>query len=473
MTTPVIIALPQSDFLDLLDRLLPASYLDPLKETGASGYELLQAYGAMAARASIAVQHLGEDSYIGSATGGSFATGTVQLYRDRPAPAGDLIAGQIGTTASIVAGAPVGQARVTGLTGMTAASVGRFLVMANTAFVVNTGGFKIMGLNSPTSVDVRNAVAVVPDTNNGAIAWQEEYRDLVVKAGSVVTTSNGGRDYVTQADVPFAADDLGPFDVAVTAVAAGYEWNVPGQVTAGDGSLLEGDIDTMRRLVEDPHMLDLAIKVRNVAATSGGRDGALDSLGSDRGIERLAGELDTIYRRRVRQLPDTISPNAVLRAVTDALAPYGASFKFIETFHLTYQTCFDAPSAVIAGSLFDPDLFCYDDPRDPDVFRNRWLSENDYRGAFIVVVDNVQPLLDLGMIMDDNAPHDPADYASIQSGGTRSYSAWDAPASFAFGTVGAWGGDDYRKNSFYLGLYDILRAIKAAGVGSAVELKGE
>ena len=360
-----------------------------------------------------------------------------------------------------------------GLTGMTAASVGRFLVLANTAFVPNTGGFKIMGFNSPTSVDVRNAVAVIPDTNNGAIAWQEEYRDLLVKAGSIVTTSNGGRDFVTQVDVPFAADDLGPFDVAVTAVAVGYEWNVPGQVIAGDGSVLEGDIDTVRKLVEDPHMLDLEIKVRNVAPTSGGRDGALDSLGSDRGIERLDGEVDTTYRRRVRQLPDTISPNAVIRAVTDALAPYGASFKFIETFDVTYQTCYDAPSATITGSAYNPDLFCYDDPRDPDIFRNRWLSENDYRGAFIVVVDNVQPLRDLGMILDDNVPHDPMDYVSSLSGGTRSYSAWDAPASFTFGTVGAWGGDDYRKNSFYLGLYDILRAIKAAGVGSTVELKGE
>lgn len=77
---PPLPELSQQDVLDLFDRLLPDHYLAPLKSPG-PGYEYLQAVAEMVARVSSAVQHIGTGSYIRSATGGSYATATIEFYR--------------------------------------------------------------------------------------------------------------------------------------------------------------------------------------------------------------------------------------------------------------------------------------------------------------------------------------------------------------------------------------------------------
>jgi hypothetical protein len=82
-------------------------------------------------------------------------------------------AGQTGAAASIVAGAAAGEMRVTGVTGMTAESVGRFLTITGAASGGNNGTFLISVFTGATSIDVVNAAAVIPDGNNGAISWTE------------------------------------------------------------------------------------------------------------------------------------------------------------------------------------------------------------------------------------------------------------------------------------------------------------
>lgn len=77
---PPLPSYTQADILALFERLLPASYLAPIKSPG-PGYEYLQAVGQMAARASEAIGHVGTGQYIRSATGGTFSVGTVELYR--------------------------------------------------------------------------------------------------------------------------------------------------------------------------------------------------------------------------------------------------------------------------------------------------------------------------------------------------------------------------------------------------------
>src|SRR5512144_1017535 len=62
--------LSQADFLALIDRLLPLSYLDPLKNVG-PGYELYKATAKLFERASIAVGRLECEQFILSATGGA------------------------------------------------------------------------------------------------------------------------------------------------------------------------------------------------------------------------------------------------------------------------------------------------------------------------------------------------------------------------------------------------------------------
>lgn len=320
--------------------------------------------------------------------------------------------------------------------------------------------------------------AQISTADDGALATGqvELYRplpivgDVVVKAGTVVTTSQGGRDFVTLTDVTFLAASVGPFTVAVEAVVKGYEWNVPGQVMAADGTVLPGDIDTIKTLVEDPPLLDLSIKVRQIAPTTGGEDASLDSLGADRGTPRLAGESLDAYRNRIRQLPDTISPMAIYRTVLGILQPVFAPFSIIETFDIRYQTCWDGPSDAIPGSAYDPNLFCYDDARAG--FRGRWMDMNDYRGGLIVVVDPIQPLLDLGMLWDDTALT-PLQLVSPITGGLRSTCAYDVPSTFSITPQGAYDGLDYSLNSLYKSLYDTLQSTKPAGVSAAVELMGE
>lgn len=76
-----------------------------------------------------------------------------------------------GAAASITSGAPAGQMRLTGLTGMLATDVGQFLTISGAAAGGNNGTFQISTYASATSVDVYNANATIPDTNNGALAW--------------------------------------------------------------------------------------------------------------------------------------------------------------------------------------------------------------------------------------------------------------------------------------------------------------
>ena len=80
--------------------------------------------------------------------------------------------GQFGAAANVIAGAPGGQKRVSGLTGMSAASVGRYLHIINSGD--NDGSFLIVTFIDANTVDVVDASpGTIPDTNNGFIDWVE------------------------------------------------------------------------------------------------------------------------------------------------------------------------------------------------------------------------------------------------------------------------------------------------------------
>lgn len=470
---PPVIAQTQADFLALFDRILPASYLDPIKQVG-PGYELLQAYAKIAEALSNSVQIAGSDLQASTASDGAFATGTVQLSRPQPASSGQQLPGQAGNTASIVTGAAGGNMRVSGLSGMSANSVGHYLVLSNTFYVQNTGGFLITAFVNNTTVDVANASAVIPDLADGAISWSEQNWVVTVKAGTVVSASIGGQQFVTTADVVFNPTDVGPFDVAVQAVAFGYEYNVPGKFTAANGfDVIPGAIDTVTTLIEEPALGDISIQVSQNTATSGGADSALDAIGNDRGIVRQPGEAADRYRARLRTLPDTVSPNAVIRTVRALTYPIGIGFSHIETWQVSYQSCYDSPSVEFPNTDFDPNLFVYDDPRPTLPFNNRWLDENDYRGGIIVVVGAAQPLADVGMAYDDTALN-VQDLQSPLSHGARACCAYDVPSDLGFGFLqGGYDGFDLPRQALYKGLYDLLQAIKAGGVSSVLELAGQ
>lgn len=296
---------------------------------------------------------------------------------------------------------------------------------------------------------------------------------VVIKAGTIFTTSRAGRDFKLLEDVTFLSSDLGPFTANVEAVAAGYEWNVLGEVVTADGTTLPGEIDTIKDLIEDPQLGDLTFQIRQIASTTGGRDAAIDQLGEDRGISRNTNESDSNYRARVSLLPDTVSIDAVSRLALQTMEPLKSSFVIIETWDIAYQTCYDGPPTTISGSAYNPNLFIYDDPdTDAVPYRNRWLDEIDHRGGCIVVVENTQPIADSSMILDDTAMNANELHSGV-TGGNRALSAFDIPVDVGFGyQLGCFDGYDAPKQAAYKSLYDSLQTIKAAGCSAAIALRG-
>jgi len=314
---------------------------------------------------------------------------------------------------------------------------------------------------------------------------------VTVKAGTVVRTSVGGRQYVVTGDVAFGALDLGPLDASVVAVARGWEWNVPGALTTARGEVVAGSVDTIELPLLDPPFGDTTFVVSQAADITGGAGAMLDALGADRGVPRASPtEPDPSYRKRIRQLPDVVSPDAIVRQVNAFVRPFVPTFdarvEFVETWDVRYQTCWfgppvlegglaaDQPRAIPTTSGFNPDLFCYDDPRQPTDYptiRDRWLGEDDFRGAFFVVVPNLPAMTDVGMAYDDTA-QGPADL--VTSVGKRAVGAYDVPVGLISTELqGGYDGFDLGKQAFYLGLYNLLQDIKAGGIFATLELAGQ
>jgi len=304
---------------------------------------------------------------------------------------------------------------------------------------------------------------------------------VVVKAGSVVTCSVGGQDFVTLLDSEFTGAALGPLTIGIVAIASGYEWNVRGERTAANGETLAGEIDTFKRLVTDPPYGDPTIYVEQVLDTSGGEAAVLDGLGSDRGLTRKVGETAEQFRLRLHTLPDVVSPGAIKRVCHALLDPLGIGFQFIETGDIVYQTCWDAPSTNVGTPTFqaapptnlayDETLFAYDDNRDTtSPFRNRWLDEVEKRGAFIIVLETVT-LNDLGLAYDDPGMV-PLDFRAAVTGFGRGTPAFDITSAIQAAApvyTAAYDGFDLGYDAASAALWQVLQEIKAGGVIAILE----
>jgi len=408
---PLIVAFTQGDLLALFDRLLPEDYVGDLKDPG-PGYELLQAFAAIAVRASQAAANTDKQMVILTATGGALAAGFEVFSRQDPP----------------------GALRVT------------------------------------------------------------------LRAGTEVTTSRGDRRFTTTVDQLFDVPDgtVKTVTAPIVAQAYGYEYNLPGQVTAADGEVLPGEIDTIRRLLaftsDGQPVIDDNTSCQQVDPTTGGQPAGLDELGGDRGILRRPGESDLSYRIRVRALPDNLTPGAIRRALTSYFTPYlGDTADFIESFEMRLQTVWNAPTHAIPGADSQYDeaasntfVWYTADPASPGYvgnfpaspFGNRWLSLATVVACFIVVVPVLGCFHDTGFAWNDTAVG-PVE-TSPDTGGDRAIGAWlgkDVPLAAAqLDAVGfrqgCWNGSDPSKDSVYKGLFDLLQALKVAGVLVDVELDG-
>lgn len=86
-----------------------------------------------------------------------------------------------GALASIASAVP-GFFTLSGVTGMTALSVGQFVIISGSAYAGNNGTFRITAFNSATSVEIANQFGVGPDANNGSILWAKPDPFIVANA---------------------------------------------------------------------------------------------------------------------------------------------------------------------------------------------------------------------------------------------------------------------------------------------------
>lgn len=387
---PPLVSFSQQDFIDLVERLLPSDYWQPLISPG-PGFEIYRAQAAIGARASLAIGNFQQAAFILSAPDGGLATAAVLFSR--------------------------------------------------------------------------------PTATAGAVT---------IKAGTVVQSTTYGRQFQLLFDVVFGAGDLS-MPGTVQALFPGEQWNVKGPYQTAGGQKVPGEIVTVVNWILSPAYGDTTLTVAQTADASGGVSSVLNQQGADRGFTRRPGEVAAVFRQRIRTLPDTVSPSAIRNAIAFFSANYpGTTWDFIETWQPTYQEAFDCPSpnsttptylASIPGTI-NTTLFVYDDPRPAyPPFRNRWLSEDDYRGAFIVTVPNLAAIRDLGMAYDDTA-ETPA--ALLTANGARAVNAYDVPqTNFASELQGAYDGMDYAKAAVYVGLFQSLESIKAGGVLVEIVLQGQ
>lgn len=384
---PALTPFSQQDILDLFDRILPQHYLAPLKDPG-PGYEYLQGVAKLTARVSEAIAHIGTGNYVLTATGGSFATATVEFFR---------------TTAI--------------------------------------------------------------------------YGPITVLAGTRVRTEEGFV-YITQANAVFGAGDLGPHAVTVRSLQKSWLYNIAGPFTRPNGEVVPGAINKISAPLMNPPFGDPTMQVRQTTNATGGMAAMLDALGQDKGIARQPGETDDQYRPRIVFLPQTVTPNALEGATADflrpLLEPLGLTYAYFETWSARYQTAYDFPANITLtdpytlsppppGSTFNGNVFVYDDPRPLPWVSNRYLDDNDYRGAIAIFVPKLPCVADFGMAFDLTLMNANAFKTPVGALGLTSY---DVPSSGIPASVleGAFDGADLQQQALYGGLGAVLEKIKAAGV---------
>lgn len=290
-----------------------------------------------------------------------------------------------------------------------------------------------------------------------------------VLAGTIVKCSGGGQAFRTLTDAVFGALDL-EITVDAIAIGYGYEWNIKGVYTAPNGDTAPGELDTVVLPLQDPPYWDPTIKARNDADADGlGRPGTLDALGDERGLPRQPNEADGNYAARIRLLPDTITPAAFRRQLTQFFLPYGIVWSAIETWDYHYQVTYDAPETDTTPlEDYDAAVFTYDDPRVHVPIANRWLDHQDVEGAFIVELEELAAIREYGMAYDD-----PETFITT-SAGARAISAYDLAdvlPSDLFG--GAYDAEDLGFNELIGGLVELLDNIKGAGIKATIHIAGD
>lgn len=291
---------------------------------------------------------------------------------------------------------------------------------------------------------------------------------LTVKAGSIVSTKFG-RNYVLTGDAVFAeypeftetppdTTQLGPIAVAIIAVDIGWEYNVPGQVIARNGEVLEGEISVINCLIIDPFIFaaeSLKMNVRQVVPTANGQSACLDGLAEDLDIFRNIDEGDPEFRVRIRASQDTITCAAICRGIDKLLKAIDPTLDccirdvgtpLLPGFFYDAGSSVDSPQVTANNYAYDMDF----DLRPADRFKV-YLSTVEMRGFFILCIPPIQPRG--GGMFYDGSDNDsfPLQNAYDDTSLTNADSAWD--------------GFEIVDGSINKSITDLVREKIACGVG--------
>lgn len=176
--------------------------------------------------------------------------------------------------------------------------------------------------------------------------------------GATFGASNDISDTAGVAD-RFASSMVGQFIRVVTGPNAGtYPRRIvsfvpptvagqPGMVTVDGAPLLPGVGD-----VEVEEFADVGFRITGLTPATGGRHGWLDAIGNERLIPRRSGETDDDYRARIAELPDVVSPAAIIRLLQRVLVPAGIPYDHREAGDPYTVTGFRwVPSNVGSGAM--------------------------------------------------------------------------------------------------------------------------
>lgn len=119
---------------------------------------------------------------------------------------------------------------------------------------------------------------------------------------------------------------------------------------------------------------DWFVDAYNEESPEGGKAASLDQLGAERNVYRVNGESDDNYRKRIAEVADTITPNAIKRAVNKIARPLNVEMTVRE------PPGFES----MPGFYFDHDAFDYD-PSLNENDRFKWLFDFTEFRAFILI----------------------------------------------------------------------------------------
>ncbi len=288
-----------------------------------------------------------------------------------------------------------------------------------------------------------------------------------VLPGTIVQAA-GGRFFRTLEAASFTSLDLGPHAVRVRSVFQDYAHNVLGQTITSAGHTINGEIDTIVTLLENPPLHEPNVRVRQITDIQNGRPPALDLLALQEGISRRNRETDESLAYRTRNLPDNLTPAAIERQVQNLVEPYGLRYEYIEPFDLTFQSAYDMEFGMPYSNVFT-----YDDKR-PRYFRaiNWYADDVEQWGTFYVNIGKCQPIRDYGGMYDDSAATAGHLYSPV-SRGYRAVSAYDLPGMSSVGDGSGLGiGYDCRDvghDSLMESIWEMMQTHRAAGIKAGLQ----